>query len=237
MLVDRIIGAFTFRREVYTEVEHDTSFTQTAWILVAVVALLNQIGTFAGNMSGGGGLVSWLIGSVVGTIFAVGGFALAAFIIDAVGRALFQAEVTFDEVVRTLGLAYVWNVVGVIGIVAAISPGLCIGAPRLYRSPLGIGFLVDRRKGGAGPGLGSDYHHRRHRGGGAVRDHAHRRARPGPVRRGYRWCVGSILRPIDRADALMSQRAARASGPFVSPVRLCYNWSFPVALNFCDVNN
>jgi hypothetical protein len=137
MLVDRIVGAFTFRREVYAEVEHDTSFTQTAWILVAVVALLNQIGQFAGNVSGEGGLVSWLIGSVVGAIFAVGGFALAAFIIDAVGRALFQAEVTFDEVVRTLGLAYVWNIVGVIGIVAAISTALgCVLAPLACIAPL-----------------------------------------------------------------------------------------------------
>jgi hypothetical protein len=137
MLVDRIIGAFTFRREVYAEVEHDASFTQTAWILVAVVALLNQIGSLAGTMSSGGGLVSWLIGSVVATVFAVGGFALAAFIIDAVGRALFQAEVTFGEVVRTLGLAYVWNVVGVIGIVAAISPGLgCVLAPLACIAPL-----------------------------------------------------------------------------------------------------
>ena len=30
MLSERIIRAFTFQREVYTEVEHDTTFTTTA---------------------------------------------------------------------------------------------------------------------------------------------------------------------------------------------------------------
>ena len=47
MLINRIIGAFTFRKGVYAEVEEDTSFTTTAWILVAVVAFLNQLGSAA----------------------------------------------------------------------------------------------------------------------------------------------------------------------------------------------
>ena len=38
MLMNRIIGAFTFRRGVYAEVEKDQAFTTTAWILVIVVA-------------------------------------------------------------------------------------------------------------------------------------------------------------------------------------------------------
>ena len=127
MLMDRIIGAFTFRRGVYVEVEKDTTFTTTAWILVIVIGFLNRLGSNAS-----GNLVNWLIGAVVDTIFAVIGFALAAIVISAVGRALFNAEVTFDEMVRTLGLAYVWQIVGVIGVVAAFSDALaCVLAPVL----------------------------------------------------------------------------------------------------------
>ena len=125
MLTERIIGAFTFRKGVYAEVEQDTSFTTTAWILVAVVAFLNQIGSNAS-----GNLVNWLVGAVVGTIFAVLGFAVAALVINWVGGSVFNADVTFEEMVRTLGLAYVWNVVGVIGIISAFSETLsCILAP------------------------------------------------------------------------------------------------------------
>jgi len=125
MLTNRIIGAFSFRRQVYAEVEKDATFTTTAWLLVIVVAFLNQLGSRAS-----GNLVVWLIGAVVGTIFAVVGFAVAALVINWVGRAVFNADVTFEEMVRTLGLAYVWNVIGVIGALAAFSEALsCLLAP------------------------------------------------------------------------------------------------------------
>jgi hypothetical protein len=127
MLVDRIIGAFTFRSGVYADVERDKAFTTTAWILVAVVAFINQIGAAASR-----DLVGWLVGAVVGTVTAVIGFALGAFVINFVGRAAFNADVNFDEMVRTLGLAYVWQVVGAIGIVGVISPALeCVAGPAL----------------------------------------------------------------------------------------------------------
>jgi hypothetical protein len=110
---------------VYAEVEKDTSFTSTAWIIVAVVSLLNQLGSQAT-----GNPFKWLIGAIVGAVFAVAGFAVAALIINWVGRALFKAEVSFEELVRTLGLAYVWRVIGVIGILAGLSAGLsCLLGP------------------------------------------------------------------------------------------------------------
>jgi hypothetical protein len=135
MLTDRIIGAFTFRREVYKEVERDTAFTQTAWLLVIGVAFLNQLGTQASRRP-----LPWLIGAIVGTLFAVIGFAMGAFIINWVGRVVFNADVTFEELVRTLGLAYVWNVVGVVGVLAALIPALaCVLAPgRIVAWVLGL---------------------------------------------------------------------------------------------------
>jgi hypothetical protein len=125
MLSQRIIGAFTFRKGVYAEVEQDTSFTQTAWIIVVVVTFLSQLGSFASS-----NFVNWLVGAIVGTIFAVIGFAVGALVINWVGRTVFKAEVSFDELVRTLGLAYVWQVIGVLGILSALSTTLsCVLAP------------------------------------------------------------------------------------------------------------
>lgn len=125
MLVDRIIGAFTFRKGIYAEVETDTTFTTTAWILVAVVAFLNQLGSQASS-----NLLNWLLGAVVGTVFAVIAFAVGALVINWVGRSVYKAEVTFDELVRTLGLAYVWQVIGIIGVLSAFSGLLsCVLAP------------------------------------------------------------------------------------------------------------
>lgn len=125
MLTERIIGAFTFRKGVYAEVEMDTTFTQTAWIIVVVVAFLNQLGSNASI-----NILGWLGGAVIGTIFAVLGFAVGALVINWIGGALFNADVTFDELVRTLGLAYVWQIVGFFGVVSAFSTALqCILAP------------------------------------------------------------------------------------------------------------
>ncbi len=143
-MLNRIIGAFTFRRGVYAEVESDTTFTTTAWILVIVVAFLSQLGSFASS-----NLVAWLTGAVGGTVAAAIAFALATFVIQWVGRALFNAEVTFGEMIRTLGLASVWWVVGVVGALAAFVPALAwLGTPAfLVALILGlIAWLVAARE-------------------------------------------------------------------------------------------
>jgi hypothetical protein len=137
MLVDRIIGAFTFRKEVYAEVERDSSFTNTAWALVAVVALLNQLGSRSYDT-----FINRIFGSVVGTVVILVGFALGIWVINFIGRSLFNADVTFNELVRTLGLAYVWNVVGFIGILASFSGALgCVLAPALLVAGL-LGLIA-----------------------------------------------------------------------------------------------
>jgi|GEM_PF-470644 len=130
MLMNRIIGALTFRQGVYDEVENDPAFTSSAWMIVAAVAFLSQLGANAAVLQSEAGLTGWLIGTVVGTIIAVVAFALACAIVAWVGRSIFHATATFDEMVRTLGLAYVWNVVALIAIVGAIAPALaCVAAP------------------------------------------------------------------------------------------------------------
>ncbi|MGC8838924.1 MAG: hypothetical protein ACP5UM_10960 [Anaerolineae bacterium] len=137
MLTDRIIGAFTFRKGIYAEVEKDTAFTNTAWMLVAVVGFLNQLGARAQP-----NILRWFFGALLGTVGVVLAFALGAYVVAWVGRALFNAQVTLEELVRTLGLAYVWNVVGVVGILAALSDALaCILAPATIAAAL-LGLIA-----------------------------------------------------------------------------------------------
>ena len=139
MLMNRIIGALTFRKGIYAEVESDTSFTSTAWLLVAVVAFLSQLGA---NSAGNPGLGKWLLGSILGTIFAVIGFAFAAFVISWVGSSVFNAQTNFEEMVRTLGLAYVWNAIGFIGVLALLSQTLvCLLSPVTLLGAL-LGFVA-----------------------------------------------------------------------------------------------
>ena len=125
MLTERIIGALTIRRGVYAEVEADKTFTATAWILVVIFALLNQLGSYASQS-----IFDWLVGAGIGTLTAIAAFAIAAAVISWVGRGIYNAEVTFNELVRTMGLASIWSAVGVLGIIAAFSDALsCILGP------------------------------------------------------------------------------------------------------------
>lgn len=127
-MMEKIIGAFTFRKEVYQEVEDDASFTPTAWMIVAVVALLSQLGSGAVAAKAIG--AKWIFGAIGGAIFAVAGFALGAFVISWAGKTFFNAETSFEEMVRVLGLAYVWNAVGFLGILALLGPALtCVTGP------------------------------------------------------------------------------------------------------------
>jgi len=156
-LMDRIIGAFTFKKEVYADVKKDTSFTPTAWGIVIGINLINQLvgyliagavvaatlgalgdlGDFgAVAPAATGSLVSALVSAVIG----VAAFAVGAFVIMFVANSLFKATAKFDEIVRTVGLAYVWQIVGVLGILILISPvfGCLTGILGLAALILGI---------------------------------------------------------------------------------------------------
>ena len=138
-MMERIIKAFTFKKEVYAEVEKDTTFTQTAWMIVAVVAFLSQFGANAALSVTTGG--SWVIRAILMTVVTILGFALGAFVISWAGKQFFNADTNFEEMVRVLGLAYVWNVIGFLGILALAGPAVaCITGPITFIA--GIAGLV-----------------------------------------------------------------------------------------------
>lgn len=144
MLMDRIVKAFTFKTEVYDEVKTDKSFTPSAWGIVIVVNILNQLAGYLaagavaaaavtavggldelglGGLGGFGAAASGsLIGAVVGMAFSIAGFAFNAWLVGFIANQLFKAKSSFEELVRTMGLASVWGLVGVLSILAVITP-------------------------------------------------------------------------------------------------------------------
>lgn len=74
--MNRIIGAFTFRRDVYSEVEHDAGFTNSAWVLVVVASFLGQLGANAAD--GFNDPVGWTLATTIGTLFAIAAFIIGA---------------------------------------------------------------------------------------------------------------------------------------------------------------
>jgi hypothetical protein len=128
MLADRIIGAFTFKKGLYKEAANDTSFTSSAWLIVLVISLLNQLGQRSAAIHKS--FFGWLIGAIILGAIGVGAFAVSAYLLALVAKSLFNARVEFEQVVRAMGLAYVWNIIGFIGIVSIITPLLtCLLSP------------------------------------------------------------------------------------------------------------
>jgi hypothetical protein len=136
-MVNRIIGVFTFRAGVYNEVEHDHAFTLQAWLLVVVVSFLDQFGSVVADDIG-----TRLVAAALATVGAVLAFALAAFVISWTGTTFFDAEVTFGQMVRVLGLAYVWRIVGFLAIIASLSTALTILFGPILVVAVSLGLLA-----------------------------------------------------------------------------------------------
>lgn len=102
-LSDRMLRAVRAEESLYEEVEHDSAATVEALTIVVIVAVASGIGAAllpgqTGAALGLGGLVSGVIGALVG-------WALFAGITYLIGTRLYNAQATWEEVLRTLGYA------------------------------------------------------------------------------------------------------------------------------------
>ncbi len=138
--MEKIIGALTFKNGVYAEAKKDSGFNATAWLIVSLSAILSTLGN--GAALARGRIFAWLLGSLFGAVFAVLGFALAVLVIQWVGKTVFNTTASFDELARPLGLARIWHVVGVLGLLALLSPGLGCVAGIFNLAAAILGFIA-----------------------------------------------------------------------------------------------
>lgn len=110
-LVGRMIGAAKLDVATYEEVEHDTTATGQAAIIVGVVALVQGIVSPAGVISG-------VIGALLGWLAFAG---LTYFI----GTRIFKGTATWGELLRTLGFAYTVGIFSILGLIPII--GILVG--------------------------------------------------------------------------------------------------------------
>jgi hypothetical protein len=104
----------------YEEIEHDENATSQAAIIVAIVALLNAIGSgIVASMTEGSFITSFLL-ILVWTFIGWGIWAGVTYFI---GTTFFGGRATMGEMLRVLGFAQVPQVLGIIpcvGIIGAI---------------------------------------------------------------------------------------------------------------------
>jgi len=103
-------------------------------------------------------------------------FGLACYLVAKLANSMFNANVQFEQLVRALGLAYIWRIIGVIGIIGVIpflncfvkshysSGGVCLSGSRLDCHQREHHHGVNRDDSGSSRGIsrntGSTWHYR-----------------------------------------------------------------------------
>lgn len=106
-LVERMRGAALLEVAVYEEVEHDTTATSQAAVVVGIVAVASGIGSLG---TGGAGFLS-------GILSAYGGWLVWAAVTWFIGTRAFGGTATWGELLRALGFAQSPGVLGVLAII------------------------------------------------------------------------------------------------------------------------
>jgi hypothetical protein len=113
-IMDRMLGAATLNVATYEEVEHDTTATSQAAIVVGIVAIASAIGGAGG---GAGGILAGIIGGLVGWLVWAG-------VTYLIGDKLLGGTATWGELLRTLGFAQSPGVLYVLAIVPILGWGV-----------------------------------------------------------------------------------------------------------------
>lgn len=106
-ITERMMGAARLDTATYEEVEHDSSATGQAAVVVAIVAVASAIGAIG---SEGAGPIGALIGAFIGWLVWSG-------ITYLIGDKLLGGTASWGELLRTLGFAQAPGVLYVLGIV------------------------------------------------------------------------------------------------------------------------
>lgn len=126
--MDDLMGVITLKAPTYRKIADDHSLTTMAAIIVVVSILVGSF--FQGLVQVGASgtsnvtLVGGVVGAVIGVIIGVIGWVVGAWILAFVAKSFFQGKTDTGEMLRVTGYVHVFNLVGVLTILGAITPAL-----------------------------------------------------------------------------------------------------------------
>jgi hypothetical protein len=124
-MLARVIGVFKLDSKTFEEIEHNTSLTLYATIIVAVVSLISGVGTGLFRGIFGQSFVSGFVGGFIGSIFSTFlGWLIWSAITWLVGTKLFNGQADLTEMLRVIGFAYIPLVLSIIPCIGSVVGGL-----------------------------------------------------------------------------------------------------------------
>ena len=119
---NRIVGVFKLDVKTFEEIEHDTTATSQALLIVAIVSLLSGLGSgFSSRFLGNGSFFGRFIGTL---IWGFIGWLLWSAVTYFVGTKFFGGKADLPEMLRVIGYAYAPQVLGIIPCVGGIVGGI-----------------------------------------------------------------------------------------------------------------
>ena len=103
----------------YEEAASNDGMTRDALNMVIVIAVLNGIGAFLGQLFGLNFFAAFAY-LLVQTLLVVLGYYIAAYVTQYVGAAMFNGQGTQPQMLRTLGFAYAPQVLGVLSFIPCV---------------------------------------------------------------------------------------------------------------------
>lgn len=116
-MLNRIIGVFKLDVNTYEEIEHNTSLTLPAAIIVAVVALISGIGNGFFNLIAHKGYIGGFFSSLLSVFI---GWILWSAVTWFVGTRFFGGQADITEMLRVIGFAYSPMVLGIIPCIGGV---------------------------------------------------------------------------------------------------------------------
>ncbi|MGQ0601117.1 MAG: YIP1 family protein [Anaerolineales bacterium] len=123
-LMNRLMRVFRFDASVYREVAADASAQTQAYTVVALAVVATTIGVIISGLLAG----DMVVGLVTGVLAGVGtvvSYVLYSLVAALVAQNMFQGKTNFQEMMRTLGFVYGWNILGILNAIPLL--GALIG--------------------------------------------------------------------------------------------------------------
>jgi hypothetical protein len=120
-MFNRVLRAAMLERQLYNEVESDTSLNQEALLVVVLVSVAGGIGAFLGSLSGSGFGASFLA-LIVSVILGIANYYIWAYVTYFIGTNLFDGRADPGELLRVLGYASGPRIFGILSFVPCLGP-------------------------------------------------------------------------------------------------------------------
>jgi hypothetical protein len=120
-MLARVVGVFKLDKNTFEEIEHNTSLTLYAAIIVALVALVSGVGTAFYRLIFSGNVLSGFFGSVFSTLI---GWVVWSVVTWFIGTRLFNGQASIDEMLRVIGFAQLPLLLSIIPCLGSVVGGI-----------------------------------------------------------------------------------------------------------------